>query len=75
MAKNLNYHLLCSSLNFDWQLCRHFFPTAGVAEKSENSDSAADLSWEVLNRLPNTFLLAGSLLFPLNKCFTYDAPS
>ena len=42
------------------------FPTAGVAVRSENSDSADDLSWEVLNCSPKTFLIAGSFLFHSN---------
>ena len=44
------------------------FPTAGVvAERSENSDSAADLSWEVLIRLPTT------LLIPRASCIRNNA--
>ena len=34
------------------------FATAGVAERSENSDSTADLSWEVQFRLLTTLLVA-----------------
>ena len=34
------------------------FATAGVAERSENSDSTADLSWEVQTRLLTTLLVA-----------------